>query len=186
MVILAPVRFLILSEINETVLLVKEMLVKCGWEMYWRNNPHTCWTITAIVLFEHLKNFKCLQRDSKLWTLCCHQLSYEATQIWCIIIYYYRYLAWQYPKPESHFSFEPQTKICFFLWTTDNLIFLVLWLVGSLIVIRTTDEVSTFESTSYCSKFWVFFPTFRFQQNGWFFAVTNLNKRPVFLVHSNN
>ena len=30
MVILAPVRFLILSEINETVLLVKEMLVKCG------------------------------------------------------------------------------------------------------------------------------------------------------------
>ena len=50
MVILAPVRFLILSEISTTVLLVKEMLLKCGLEMYWRNNPHTYWTISAIVL----------------------------------------------------------------------------------------------------------------------------------------
>ena len=34
------------------------MLVKCGWEMNWRNDPHTCWTIPAIFSYVHLKNFQ--------------------------------------------------------------------------------------------------------------------------------
>ena len=34
------------------------MLVKCGWEMNWRNDPHICWTIPAIFSYVHLKNFQ--------------------------------------------------------------------------------------------------------------------------------
>lgn len=30
------------------------MLVKCGWEMNWRNDPHTCWSIPAIFSYVHL------------------------------------------------------------------------------------------------------------------------------------
>ena len=28
-----------------------------------RNDPHTCWTISAIVSYVHLKNFRCLQQE---------------------------------------------------------------------------------------------------------------------------
>ena len=30
---------------------VKEMFMKCGWEMNWRDDPHTWWTISAIVSY---------------------------------------------------------------------------------------------------------------------------------------
>ena len=46
---------------------LQEMFVKCGWEMNRRNDPHTCWTISVIVSYVHLKNFRCLQRDSLRW-----------------------------------------------------------------------------------------------------------------------
>ena len=37
----------------------KEWWAKCGQEMNWRNDPHTCacWTISLIVSYVHLKNF---------------------------------------------------------------------------------------------------------------------------------
>ena len=43
---------------------VKEMFVKCGCEMNWRNDPHNCWMISVIVSYVHLKIFGCLQLDS--------------------------------------------------------------------------------------------------------------------------
>jgi len=66
-----------------------------------RGDPHTCWTISAIVPYMHLKNFRCLQWDSKAWPLqswCgarinlamkplrCEQIHLSATlhkQLWC-------------------------------------------------------------------------------------------------------
>ena len=30
---------------------LKEMFMKCGWEMNWRDDPHTWWTISAIVSY---------------------------------------------------------------------------------------------------------------------------------------
>ena len=40
-------------------------------ERWIRNGPHTCWTISAIVSYVHLKIFRCLQRDSNPWPLRC-------------------------------------------------------------------------------------------------------------------
>ena len=37
----------------------------------WRNDPHTCWIISAIASYVHLKTFRCLQRDSNPWPLRC-------------------------------------------------------------------------------------------------------------------
>ena len=58
---------------------VKEIFVQCGWEMNLRNDTHTCWTISTIVKYEHLKNFRCLEQDSNPWPLQCrsYQLSYN-------------------------------------------------------------------------------------------------------------
>ena len=47
------------------------MFVNCGWEMNWKNDLHTCWTISGIVSYVHLKNFRCLRRDSNPWLLQC-------------------------------------------------------------------------------------------------------------------
>ena len=63
------------------------MFVNCGWEMNWRNDPHTSWTISAIFLYVHLKNIRCLQRDTEPMTSamqvqCSNHLSNEPTQIW--------------------------------------------------------------------------------------------------------
>ena len=33
----------------------------------WRRNPHTCCTISLIVSYVHLKNFRCVQRDLNQW-----------------------------------------------------------------------------------------------------------------------
>ena len=51
-----------------------------------RNDPHTCWTISAIVSCVHLKNFQVSSLGFELMTFamsvqCSHQLSYEATQL---------------------------------------------------------------------------------------------------------
>ena len=50
---------------------VYEMFAQCGWEMNLRNDPHTCWTITVIILYVHLKNFRCLQQELNLLPLQC-------------------------------------------------------------------------------------------------------------------
>ena len=39
--------------------------------MNWRNDPHTCWAISAIVSYVHLKNFRCLQGYLNPWPLWC-------------------------------------------------------------------------------------------------------------------
>ena len=48
-------------------------------EMNWRNHAHTCWTISTIVSYVHLKNFRCLQQDSNPWPLRCR---YSALPNW--------------------------------------------------------------------------------------------------------
>ena len=42
-----------------------------NWAMNWRNDPQTCWTISAIVSYVHLKIFRCLHRDSNPWPQQC-------------------------------------------------------------------------------------------------------------------
>ena len=63
------------------------MFVRCGWEMNWKNDPHTCGTISAIVSYVHLKNVQVSSKGFALMTSlmpvqCSNQLSYEATQMW--------------------------------------------------------------------------------------------------------
>ena len=45
------------------------MLVKCGWEMNWRNDPHTCWSIPAIFSYVHLCDAGAVlqPRCSQMW-----------------------------------------------------------------------------------------------------------------------
>ena len=52
-----------------------------------RNDPHTCWTISAIISYVHLKNFPVSSTEfepvtSAMPGQCSYQLSYEATQMW--------------------------------------------------------------------------------------------------------
>ena len=45
--------------------------LKCGWEMNWRNDPQPYWTMSPIVSYVHLQNFRCLQLDLNPWPMWC-------------------------------------------------------------------------------------------------------------------
>ena len=54
-----------------------------------RNDPHTCWTISVIVSYVHLKKLQVPLMGFKPMTSmvlvqCCNQLNYEATQLWTV------------------------------------------------------------------------------------------------------
>ena len=62
-------------------------MLNCGREMNWRNDPHTCWTISAIVSYVQLKIFQVSSMEfepmtSAMLMQCSYQLSYEGTRVW--------------------------------------------------------------------------------------------------------
>ena len=58
------------------------MFVKCGWGMNWRNDPHTSWIISAIVLYLHPKNIRHLQQDLNPWPLQSHHRGHGFESCW--------------------------------------------------------------------------------------------------------
>ena len=55
---------------------VKEMFMKCGWEMNWRDDPHTWWTISAIV------SYMCTRKIFVVVSVCnCLSLFLELLEI---------------------------------------------------------------------------------------------------------